>query len=479
MQSIIMRKICAILLLALLTVARAGAARSEIVIDFSRTNGTFRALHGINKGPITAGGLSDLTEPLRELGIPFIRLHDCHWPNPDVVDMHAVFPRFEAAAERPKSYDFALTDEYLHAAKRTGAQLIYRLGESIEHTSVKRFVHPPADMEKWAEISAGIIRHYNDGWADGPRLGIQYWEVWNEPDNRPAMWSGSDEDYFRLYRVTARRIKKEWPKLKVGGPGLGSTGRFVHGVFQSTSFVTNFLALCARESLPLDFFSWHCYTDDPQELVLRARAIRSLLDQAGFKQTESHLNEWNFLPGNSWAPLMRNAAPKVRERYYSEMSGAAGGAFLVTALLRLQDAPIDVCNLFHGEAGPFGLFNEHGVPQKSYHALQAFAALLSTRQKIMTWSATGRITVAAGVNRDSTVVTVLGSQMGNSTTPYDLRLTNLPWKAETRLETRLVDGTHDYELVNLATNRLNSFLVPLRLRGPAVQSIRLSPVLVR
>ena len=29
------------------------------------------------------------------------------------------------------------------------------------------------------------------------------------------------------------------------------------------------LVLCTRESLPLDFFSWHCYTDNPAELAAR------------------------------------------------------------------------------------------------------------------------------------------------------------------------------------------------------------------
>jgi len=32
---------------------------------------------------------------------------------------------------------------------------------------------------------------------------------------------------------------------------------------------------------------------------------------------------------------------------------------------------VDAANLFHGELGGFGLFNEHGVPQRNDHALRA------------------------------------------------------------------------------------------------------------
>ena len=98
-------------------------------VDFARTNGVFRALHGVNKGPLGAGGLMDLTEQHRALGIPFTRLHDCHWPNPDVVDIHVLFPDFNADPEKPESYDFTLTDEYLAAIRATGAQIVFRLGE--------------------------------------------------------------------------------------------------------------------------------------------------------------------------------------------------------------------------------------------------------------------------------------------------------------------------------------------------------------
>jgi hypothetical protein len=202
-----------------------------------------------------------------------------------------VFPNPAADPALAENYDFRLTDEYIDAVRKTGAEPIYRLGESIEHTSVKRYVHPPANAENWAAVCIGIIRHYNEGWANGFHYNIRYWEIWNEPENRTAMWSGTDEDYLQLYRTAATAIKKQFPTLRVGGPALGASGSFVNGEFVPPDFAVDFLAMCRNDNVPLNFFSWHCYTADPSELVARSRAIRQLLDSKGFTETESHLNE--------------------------------------------------------------------------------------------------------------------------------------------------------------------------------------------
>jgi xylan 1,4-beta-xylosidase len=451
----------------------AANAPAELRIDFSRTNGLLRPLHGLNKGPLAAGGMIDVTAALQSLKPSSVRLHDCHWPNPDVVDIHCVFPDFKVDPEQASSYDFALTDEYLSIARQTGAEIVYRLGESIEHTSKKRFVHPPPDAAKWADICLGIIRHYNEGWAKGFHHDIRYWEIWNEPENRPAMWSGTDEDYFRLYRVAASTIKKRFPNLKVGGPAVGASGQFVNGEFRPTAFVTNFLALCRRESLPLDFFSWHCYTANPSELVKRARAIRSLLDAHGFHTTESHLNEWNYLPGNSWKPLSRSSSPQARQDYYEEMAGASGAAFIVTALLELQDAPVDVCNLFHGELGGFGLFNEHGIPQKNYHALRAFCGLLDTPRRVEIHGAVaGKLSLGAGLNEAGSEASVLIGNLAHTQSEYRLIASKLPWTGRTIVETRLVDATHDFAVIGRTTNGTSSEVIPLTLKDPAVAWVR-------
>src|SRR5687768_5698013 len=78
--------------LAHVAVMAARARAVEVVVDCSKAAGTIRALHGVNNGPLDGGGLVDLSARHKELAVPFTRLHDAHWPNPDVVDVHVVFP---------------------------------------------------------------------------------------------------------------------------------------------------------------------------------------------------------------------------------------------------------------------------------------------------------------------------------------------------------------------------------------------------
>ena len=336
----------------------------EITVDFSKPAGLIRALHGGNNGPLNYGELVDLTRFHRELGIPYTRVHDSAWPYPDIVDIHALFPDPKADPRLPASYRFGPTDDYLRAITNTGSAIVYRLGESIEHAKRKRYVHPPEDPDRWAAVCEGVIAHYNDGWAEGHRMRIRYWEIWNEPENRPAMWTGTPEEFFRLYVTTAKAIKKRWPDLKVGGPALGYQGEYKDGKLRPSAFLTDFLAAVRRAGAPLDFFSWHLYSADPAEPARRARAVREFLDAAGFPATESHLNEWNYLPGNDWKPMTAGQGEE-RERWYARQGGAEGAAFVVAALIGLQDAPLDVGCFYSADSQPFGMFSLHGYPRRT------------------------------------------------------------------------------------------------------------------
>jgi len=103
----------------------------ELAVDCSKAAGEIRALHGVNSGPLNNGGTVDLSKEFREIGVPLTRLHDCHWPNPDVVDIHTIFPDFKADPLRPESYTFDRTDDYIQAIVKVGSGIVFRLGESI------------------------------------------------------------------------------------------------------------------------------------------------------------------------------------------------------------------------------------------------------------------------------------------------------------------------------------------------------------
>lgn len=307
---------------------------NQVKVDFSKPTGAIKPLHGINNSPLTYG--SELPE-LRAAGIPFVRLHDTAglFGGTYFVDVPNVFPDFEADENDPASYDFTFTDAYLKGLTASQLKIFYRLGVTFEKNyRIKPYrIHPPKDFMKWARICAGIVRHYNEGWAAGYRYGIEYWEIWNEPEN-PPMWTGARQQYYELYRVAANHLKRQFPEIKVGGYG-GCGFYAINREGQSDffkSFVPYFLDFLKfittpATAAPLDFFSWHLYTTDPHEILLHADFVAKNLAAHGLGKAENIFNEWNF---TDWNDPDRWDAMK-------EMPGAA---FVAAAFCLMQKSPI-------------------------------------------------------------------------------------------------------------------------------------------
>ena len=282
----------------------------QIKVDFSKINGQIKPLHGVNNAPEPdcEEGYRDV---LAKAGIPFVRLHDMggHYAAARYVDIANVFPDFEKDPTDPASYDFAFTDWLIADLYRQGSEVVYRLGCSIEpeHFIKPRNIIPPRDNLKWARICEGIIRHYNEGWADGFHFGIRYWEIWNEPDNTPdikdsPMWKGTPEQFYVLYETASVYLKQQFPDLMIGGYGscgfyaiLGGYVKAANSSERTEHFIDffhGFLQHIKEKGCPLDFFSWHSYADAASNAAFAAYA-RKTLDEYGYTHTEMHLNEWN------------------------------------------------------------------------------------------------------------------------------------------------------------------------------------------
>jgi len=369
----------------------------QIHVDFKRTTGKIKPLHGINNSPV------ELHEPRKELaeaGIPYCRLHDTAGPfgGTRYVDIPNVFPDFNADPADPASYDFAFTDAYLTQLTAAGIQPFYRLGITIENNyGIKAYwTRPPQDFAKWAEICAGIIRHYNRGWADGFHFGIVYWEIWNEPENLP-MWSGTKEQFFELYKTAALRIKQEFPELKVGGYGscgfYTSTRQNLPEFYQRFPvWFDDFLQYVKTHSLPLDFCSWHLYTSQPEEIVKHAEYAASRLKHFGLEHTENIFDEWNCIPPGEYRWDLLKEAP--------------GAAMAAAAFCLMQKSPIDKAMYY--DALPTrcycGLYYFPSLKvTKTYYSFRAFNVLyrLGDEVEASVDEAAPRVYVCAAASEES------------------------------------------------------------------------------
>ncbi len=272
-----------------------------ITVDFDKRCGRIKPVNSINGGP-RSGGYDlpfDMSEEFSEMAVPFVRTSTPkgEYGFNQFINIHCIFPDFDADPELEESYNFLPTDLYVSSVKNAGADVFYRLGEGSEPFARKMFNKAPADPEKWASICEHIIMHYNEGWANGFKFNIKYWEIWNAPDS-PSGFTGERAEYFELYRVTSLRLRERFPKIKIGA--YGHSGFYSLNRLDATEemksyipFMQQFFQFVAKADLPFDFFTWSCYTSNPDELAMHIKYARTYLDSAGLKRTRSIISEYN------------------------------------------------------------------------------------------------------------------------------------------------------------------------------------------
>ena len=349
----------------------------KLALDLNHYCGRIKPLHGVNNCPVRFG--DEKIPEFEDAGIPFVRTHDSGGPygRGILIDIPNIFRDFDADPDDPASYDFAFTDVYLRNLVNSGCKIFYRLGITIENFyAIKAYrTAPPKDFKKWARICEGVIRHYNHGWAEGFHYGIEYWEIWNEPEN-PPMWSGTMEEYFKLYSTTAKYLKKQFPEIKVGG--YASCGFYSLTREGTTDFYKKFLRwfdefliYVKKEKAPLDFFSWHLYASDLDELITHAEYVTKKLGDAGFERTENIFNEWNYI----------NRSGNV----FDNMKEVPAAIFIAAAFCWMQDSPIDKAMYYDAEpsrtyCGLFYFPSQRVTP--AYYAFKVFNELYKLGNRV-------------------------------------------------------------------------------------------------
>jgi len=379
---------------------------ADIRISPTEFTGTIKPVHGVGQPPYY-GLRFDLFHYLTEARIPYSRLHDLgiHMGG-HLVDIHCVFPNFDADPADPASYDFAFTDQVITALVDAGVEPFYRLGETIEnYASIKCYhVHPPRDFLHWARICEGIIRHYTEGWADGFHYSMKYWEIWNEPEGGndeagvSGTWTGTTQQFFEFYRVAATHLKTCFPHLKIGGYASCGFRALVRSdptrPFWThwLTYFDRFLDYARAHNAPLDFFSWHTYDTDIENNRIFTRHARERLDAYGFKETETTCNEWNC--GHNERGTLHHAA------------------FCAGMFVMFQEEPIESAMFYDARLGPSiygGLFNPlTHKPLPAYYSFLAWGELYGRKNQVRLENTDPRLYAAAAAD-DETVAAVFAN----------------------------------------------------------------------
>jgi xylan 1,4-beta-xylosidase len=134
----------------------------------------------------------------------------------------------------------------------------------------------PRDWDAWGALCGALAAHLVEryGIDEVARWGF---EVWNEA-NLEVFWTGTREEYFRLYDLAAEAVKAVDERLPVGGPATAAAG-----------WIPDFLDHVVEHGSPLDFLTTHTYGNLPLD-VRESLRVRSL------DHVEVWWTEWGVTP---------------------------------------------------------------------------------------------------------------------------------------------------------------------------------------
>lgn len=398
--------------------------RRLITVDFASVTGRIKPLHGMCNGPLSPG--TDLGDLFTKMGVPCVRFADAGGKQSGMyVNVSSIFPDASADEYDPKNYRFAPTDTLLRAAAERGADVIYRLGESDCGFGYAL----PQDADKWTRVCVNIIRHYNNGWADGMQLGLRYFEVWAKPDTMAGV---TNAQAFGFYERVAHGIKSYDPDVQVGGMGFADYGVMAR----------EFIKFCKKKQTPLDFVSICAYGQTPDAALTGAEKLAAYLQKSDMGHLPIHICEWNFHTHDG-AIL----TPAEKQARYEQVHSLAGAVFCASVLLKMQHIQgVESATYYDAqpELSPLcGICDRFGNAAKPAHAFRAFDALYRQGDEVYCdVQGSGADAVASIGHRAGAVMVALSDAAGL----VDIRLNNLPADVYSA-DVYIMDGVKDLTLV--------------------------------
>lgn len=224
----------------------------EINVDFTSEKGPLNTFFKecVGAGRANEGLRADWQQQLayvrKECGFKYIRMHGL------LTDDMAVYK--EDKAGKPQ-YNYMYVDALFDYLLSIGIKPFVELGfmpNSLASGNNTIFwwkgnVTPPKDYDKWKSLIRNLVQHFTERYG-AEEVKTWYFEVWNEPNLSPGFWTGTQDDYFKLYAYAAKAVKSVNPAYKVGGPGTAGA-----------AWESEMIDFCGKNDLPIDFISTHSY----------------------------------------------------------------------------------------------------------------------------------------------------------------------------------------------------------------------------
>ena len=229
------------------------SVRERIIsVDFSKTSGPLNTFFNecVGAGRANEGLRADWQHQLayvrKQCGFKYIRMHGL------LTDDMAVYK--EDKNGKPQ-YNYMYVDALFDFLQSIGMKPFVELGfmpNALASGNKTIFwwrgnVTPPKDYEKWAALIKNLTEHFTERYG-ADEVKTWYFEVWNEPNLSPGFWSGTQQDYFKLYKYTAQAVKSVNKDYRVGGPATAGA-----------AWESELIDYCYKNNVPIDFISTHAY----------------------------------------------------------------------------------------------------------------------------------------------------------------------------------------------------------------------------
>ncbi|MBN2350485.1 MAG: beta-xylosidase [Bacteroidales bacterium] len=276
-----MNKIIGLLAIIFLThpiIAQTGQVRLQI--DASKEIGEMKPIYayfGYDEPNYTYmdNGKKLLTEISRLSPVPvYVRTHNLLTTKEGEPDLKWGYTNVYTEDEQGNPvYDWTIIDKIFESYVERDMRPLVELGfmpkalstnpEPYEHAWSKKgefwtgWTYPPTDYDKWAALIYELVIHTKEKYG-ADEIKTWLWEVWNEPDI--GYWSGTFDEYCKLYDYAVDAVKRACPECIVGGPhttgpGGESGNKFLYGFLEHCLRGIN--NVTGKTGSPLEYISFH------------------------------------------------------------------------------------------------------------------------------------------------------------------------------------------------------------------------------
>ncbi|MBL7078492.1 hypothetical protein ISS42_02445 [Candidatus Shapirobacteria bacterium] len=251
--------------------------------------------------------------------------------SPQIIRIDHIYDYFNIV--RPdNTFDFSRLDVMVKSILATGAKPMLSLSYIPPAWSADgQITSPPQDWSLWEKLVTATVEQYSG--KNNLNIYNVYYEVYNEPDLFGGWHYGKNPNYLTLYFHSAQGAQKAKTvnSFKIGGPAI--TGFY-------PNWIRALLKHAQKNSLLLDFISWHRYSADLADYDQDFEKLAGILtDYPTYQNLEKYITE--FGPESE------------RSSWYKNQVGAAHALAVSTHLLdkvhrifafELKDGPGNIEN---------------------------------------------------------------------------------------------------------------------------------------